>query len=110
MATDVYRYKLTEKAGGQQTIWIICKDAPGPFNDWEEGSPHSGCLIVTDGPLKTDNGGQHCMSGGGGSQEVLVLRKATWSTNVGDIGDAELFLMQHSSAYYTWELVQKSTK
>ncbi|MER8886815.1 hypothetical protein [Mesorhizobium sp. M0816] len=108
MATDVYKYKLVEKAGGH-TIWILCNDSPGPFNDWEEGDPQSGCLIITSGPLKTDNAGQHCMSGGAGSQEVLVLQAAAWSTNVGDTGDAELFLSQNSTTYYAWEMVEKSS-
>ena len=109
MSTDVYRYKLTEKAG-THTIWILLNDAPGPFNDWEEGKPESGCLIITSGPLKTEASGQRCFSGGGNSQEVLILRGASWSTGVGDAGDAELFLMQNSTAYYSWEMVQKSTK
>lgn len=44
MSTDVYWYELTEKAG-THTIWILVKDEPGPFNDWEEGDPISGCLF-----------------------------------------------------------------
>ena len=109
MSTDVYKYKLAEKVGSH-TIWILLKDLPGPFNDWEEGHPISDCLIVGNGPLNTDGSGQHCLSGGGGSTEVLILRGASWSTKVGDTGDAELFLYQNSTAYYTWELVEKSTK
>lgn len=110
MATDVYKYQLTEKAGGQHTIWILCNDAPGPFNDWDEGSPHSGCLIFSSGPLKTDDVGQHCMTGGAGSIDALLLRGASWDTKVGDTGDAELFAYVNSSPYYLWELVEKTSK
>lgn len=109
MATDVYKFKLTEK-GGAHTIWVLLNDAPGPFNDWEEGNPVSDCLVVGSGPLKTEGSGQRCFSGGAGSQEVLILRSASWSTKVGDTGDAELFLYQNSGADYAWEMVEKTSK
>jgi hypothetical protein len=48
---------------------------PGPFNEWEEGTPQSDCLIVGGGRLNTDNAGQHCL--GGAAQEVLVIRGAS---------------------------------
>jgi hypothetical protein len=109
MSTDVYKYKLTEKVRNH-TIWILLNDVPGPFNDWEEGRPISGSLIVRNGPLKTESAGQRCFSGGGGSEEVLILRAASWSTKVGASGEAELFVYENSTAYYTWELIEKSAK
>src|SRR5690242_20934232 len=59
MTTDVYKYKLSEKAG-THTIWILLEDEPGPFNEWEEGKPISNCLIIGGGRLGTDGAGQHC--------------------------------------------------
>lgn len=109
MATDIYKYELTEKEG-EHTIWILLNDAPGPFNDWEEGHPISDCLVIGSGPLTTDGAGQRCFSGGGGSQEVLILRGASWSTTVADTGDAELFLYKNSTAYYTWSMIEKTKK
>ena len=109
MSTDAYKYLLKEKSGSH-TIYILLNDVPGPFNDWEEGEPSSGCLIVGNGPIKTDNAGQHCLSGGAGSSEVLVIRGASWSSKAGDSGDAELFLYQNSTPYYTWTLTSVVTK
>lgn len=111
MSIDIYKYKLTENAGNH-TIWILLKDFPGPepFNEWQEGSPSSDCLIIGGGKPKMDNVGAHCLSPGGAPQEVLVLKGASWSTTVGTTGAAELFLMQNSSAYYMWELIDISTQ
>jgi len=109
MSTDVYKYKLSEQ-NGSHTIWILINDEPGPFNSWEEGEPASGCLIMGGGRLKTDDGGHHCRTPGDALDEILILRNASWSTAVGDTGDAELFLMQNSGAYYSWEMVDKTTK
>jgi len=109
MSTDVYKYKLSEK-NGTHTIWILINDEPGPFNSWEEGQPISGCLIIGGGRLGTDSAGHHCRTPGDGNDEVLILRGASWSTSIGDTGDAELFAMQNSGAYYGWEMVDKTTK
>ncbi|MER9102643.1 hypothetical protein NKH95_01710 [Mesorhizobium sp. M0848] len=109
MSTDVYRFKLTENVGNH-TILILVNDWPGPFNDWEEGKPISGCLIEGGGKLKTDDAGQHCVAAGSDTVDILILRNASWDTKPGDQGDAELFAYTNSSPYYTWELIDITQK
>lgn len=106
MSTDVYKFKLTEK-NGKNIVFILLRD-----DLWSEGTPKSGVFappgVGSLNPLKTEGASQiGYISDVPANHKAFILKGASWDSEVGDFGDAQLLWKAKGTEAYEWNLIEK---